>query len=512
MQRQLVCKVLTISLTLGSIISALGYYAVQRFLDVKIKAETQLRDSRQEALSSDFDLAIQRATSAAAAFLQMGGNRYQLAAQSALDEAAQALEALARTVSELDIYGVTEHEHVDLLRRQRRLREAVAQSVNRALAAPPLNSRADDAIPNLFANEVDVLGLRSDLARHRQREDSADAKNLNEAQRDVVSSFLACLTALVFLILALLALVWCRIVKPVTHLATAANRFAREGEDTSVSVTGNDEIGELQLAFNRMVRDRKRVEEELRNSREQLRQFAASLSDAIECERTRIARALHDEMGQELTALRLALERPPMRRVDAESGAIIMQMRTTVCLMTETIRRIVGDLRPLALDHLGIAPASAALVKQVADSSGLEIFFDCDPELRTLSPTYETVLYRSLQEALTNVAKHAAATKVSVALTRGLREIELRVTDNGIGFVHKGTFKSGSHGLFGLTERAAQFGGRLVVLSGPGQGTALRFILPMLQPSSTELGRSKGLVSLVSQQAPRVDAVDARFA
>jgi signal transduction histidine kinase len=496
MQEQLVRKVLAISLVLGSVIAALGYNAVNRFLDVKIKAEIQLRDSRQETLSSDFDLANQRATNAAIAFLRTGDSRYQLAAQSALVDAEQARDALARTLSELDSYSVTEREHVDLLRRQGKMHEAVAQGVNRALAAPPSHPQPDNAIIGLFANEGDALGLRADIARHRQREDLADANNLNDAQRAVVSSFVACLITLAFLIAALLALVLRRIVKPVTRLAAAANRFASEGGDTRVSVTANDEIGKLQLAFNRLVRDRKSVEEELRNSREQLRQFAASLSDAIEGERTRIARALHDELGQELTVLRLAMERLPMPRTDGKSAAIMTQMRTTVGLMSETIRRIVGGLRPLALDHLGLVPAGEALVKNFADSSGLQIIFDCNAEFCRLSPMYETVLYRSLQEALTNIAKHAVATRVSVALVRGPREVELRVADNGIGFmVDTVLLKPGSYGLFGLRQRAAQFDGNLAVISAPGQGTTLRLILPTPQLVLTQEGRPKRLAS-----------------
>jgi signal transduction histidine kinase len=203
---------------------------------------------------------------------------------------------------------------------------------------------------------------------------------------------------------------------------------------------------------------------------------------AAEEERRRWARELHDETLQGLGALRVGLA-GAAREEDPE--ALRAHVRAAVDQIAGEIanlRAIITDLRPAALDQLGLQPALEALAHRVASVEGLDVSTDFD--LRPLEPEVETTVYRLVQEALTNVARHARATAVRVQARAGAGRVELAVEDDGRGF--DPSAEGPGFGLQGMRERVALAGGTLDLASGP-DGTAVRATLPAayLEPAST---------------------------
>src|SRR5581483_6046676 len=222
-----------------------------------------------------------------------------------------------------------------------------------------------------------------------------------------------------------------------------------------------------------------RLQTELRQTAMRLREMSARTQNDVEQERKRIAQSLHDEMGQNLTALRLDADWIQRHATDnAEILEALERIQRSIDESATAIRRIVADLRPRILDDLGIAAAASSLIQDVVTRTGLVIRFEKDGEFEDLPELAQTALYRMLQESLTNVARHAQASTVHVCLARDHSAVCLRVRDDGIGFDADAKARTGSFGLLGLTERAAQLGGSLTVRSAKTQGTTIELRLP----------------------------------
>ncbi len=250
-----------------------------------------------------------------------------------------------------------------------------------------------------------------------------------------------------------------------------------------------------------------RLREELEASTAKLRDMGARLQADIEAERKRIARSLHDELGQDLTALRMDFGWIQKHYADHDTiSEVAARMQQTVEGSAIAIRRIVGDLRPLILDDLGISAAAKTLAADFGARTGLDIKFDSVDDFAELPESHQTALFRILQESLTNVARHAGAGEVRIRLRSQRGGVLLSVRDNGCGFAEEARGKQGSFGLFGMTERAHQLGGFLSVVSAPGSGTEVTAWLPVDatapktdeqpdQPDSTKLGEQSWRVS-----------------
>jgi two-component system, NarL family, sensor histidine kinase UhpB len=221
------------------------------------------------------------------------------------------------------------------------------------------------------------------------------------------------------------------------------------------------EVEELARAFNEMLA---RLEQERRES-------ARAALAAQEGERLRIARELHDEVGQALTAVVLQLERA-VRETGSEDVA---EAREGVRVALEDVRELARRLRPEALDDLGLGSALAALTVEVSRRTGLRIDRRVGPDLPALSSEEELVVYRVAQEALTNVARHSRARAARVAIEPRDGQVELTVRDEGRGF-RVGEIQDGS-GLRGMRERAVLVGAALTIESGEGAGTTVRLRL-----------------------------------
>ena len=234
----------------------------------------------------------------------------------------------------------------------------------------------------------------------------------------------------------------------------------------------------------RMTQERRTLE----RSRQELRQLSASLVDAREEERRRIARELHDELGQRLTALHMELSNliPP-----GQDAAISNRIKTMLGMVDDTVasvRRIATELRPLMLDDLGLASAVEWLADGWAKRMGIRVTLDMGADDPTLSEAQTIALYRMVQEALTNVARHAKATKVKIRMRKELHELVLTVRDNGVGFSEELMHREGTHGLMGIRERADMLGGQLEIGNARGGGGCLTVRLPAgsAAPSGTD--------------------------
>ena len=210
-----------------------------------------------------------------------------------------------------------------------------------------------------------------------------------------------------------------------------------------------------------------------------LRAWAARMADALEDERLRMARDLHDDLGQLLSALKL--EVAGLAKVVSGPGTAerIAAMNALINDTIVAVRRISNHLRPLLLDDLGLNSAVESLARTAAERMGIEITVRHDEQDPPVQPSMATALYRMVQEALTNIARHAKATRVQVQLRCGPDELLLVVRDNGIGFGEQAMHRDGSHGLMGIRERARILGGQLEIGEAAGGGGRLAVRLPM---------------------------------
>jgi len=235
------------------------------------------------------------------------------------------------------------------------------------------------------------------------------------------------------------------------------------------------------LGKQRLEIDRKRAEEELRKSREELRNLSAYLQSAREQERTSIAREVHDDLGQTLTALKMDLSWLG-KRLSGDQKSLLEKtesMSKLIDATIQTVQRLSARLRPGLLDDLGLAAAIEWQAKEFENRTGtkceLTLGFDDIPLDRDLS----TAIFRIFQETLTNVARHANATSVKTSLKEEPGKLVLEVTDNGKGITENQISDPKSFGLIGIRERARFFNGEVKISGIGGEGTMVRVGIPV---------------------------------
>jgi PAS domain S-box-containing protein len=230
------------------------------------------------------------------------------------------------------------------------------------------------------------------------------------------------------------------------------------------------------------ITDRKRAEEGVRRSREQLRNFSRRLQSLLEEERTRISREIHDELGQSLTALKLDLSlirRKILSEGLAEQSGKIHEVELAVSGIIRTVRKIATDLRPGILDELGMVAAIEWVAKDFQRGTGIICKVSGRGADQVSDPVLSTAIFRIVQEALTNVSRYSAASKVKVNLEREGDTLIVEVRDNGIGIMEGKIFDPKSLGLIGIRERVLLLGGEALISGKPGEGTLVRVILPI---------------------------------
>jgi signal transduction histidine kinase len=229
------------------------------------------------------------------------------------------------------------------------------------------------------------------------------------------------------------------------------------------------------------ITERKLTEEELKKSREQLRNLSAHLQFAREDERTKIAREVHDELGQKLTALKMDLS-SVSNKLPKDKKLLIEKTKSMSKLIDttiETVQRITTELRPGLLDDLGLIAAIEWQAEEFQSRTGIECEITIDTGNIFLDRDRSTAIFRIFQEALTNVSRHANATRVEVSLKEEENRLELKVKDNGKGIEENQIFDSKSFGLIGIRERVYLLGGEVNISGIKNQGTTIMVNIPL---------------------------------
>ena len=296
------------------------------------------------------------------------------------------------------------------------------------------------------------------------------------------------------------------VTRPLAVLTRASEKITRGDLEEPIPPLGVDEVGRLGESFDQMRnalktsmeaiaearRDlEKRVQErtqelellyrELQRKEEARGELLKKVINVQEEERKRIARELHDETSQALATLLLAIE--TTGAAPDQVGARLVQMKQLTKQTLDNVHRMIHDLRPSFLDDLGLVSALRWAGESRLEPMGIDLQFDIAGAERRLGPEVETTLFRVGQEAISNIAKHAEANSVRIAVEFGRSYVRLQVEDDGKGFEPEAVPTLGQAarglGLLGMRERVALIGGTLIVESEPGKGTHIRVEMPV---------------------------------
>jgi signal transduction histidine kinase len=233
-------------------------------------------------------------------------------------------------------------------------------------------------------------------------------------------------------------------------------------------------------AYRTLIKKRE-LERELQEREMQLRALAVELQSIREEERKKLSRCLHDELGQLLTGMRLSLAWVSSCLPDEQREQ--RDKLDTLCSLSEemikTVQRISADLRPAILDELGIGAAAEWLVERFREDTGIKYDMVIDTDCDAGSEAVQTALYRALQEALTNVVRHANASRVDISLTHVDDSLVMTVRDDGVGIDEAQIYRRSSLGLMGMRERIASVAGEVRIEGSPGNGTAVTVVVPV---------------------------------
>ncbi|MFP3563294.1 PAS domain S-box protein [Paraburkholderia sp. SIMBA_030] len=251
-----------------------------------------------------------------------------------------------------------------------------------------------------------------------------------------------------------------------------------------------DGDGKLYTVMLRDITERIKAENAQRQSREELRELSANLQNVREEEKTRIARELHDDLGQQLTALKMDISSVEQQLDTTAEPRLLQQlcgMRRLVDATVASVRRIAADLRPVMLDDLGLIPAIEWLANDFTNRYGIEVERRIEVGDTSFTPAGATTLFRIVQEALTNVARHAEATLVTLTVHVEGGVCVVKIADNGQGTNHAATSTEKSFGLLGIRERAHMMGGTVDIHTSSGKGFALTVTFPVSAVQQQEM-------------------------
>ncbi len=219
--------------------------------------------------------------------------------------------------------------------------------------------------------------------------------------------------------------------------------------------------------------------DEFKRTQEVLRDHSRRVVEAEEMERARIARELHDQIGQSLTGLKLLLGQAARASSSARED-LFAEAHSLIDEILAHVRDLSLELRPSMLDDLGVLPTVIWHIKRYSSHTGIVVRLEHRGVRKRFAPEIETAVYRIVQEALTNVARHARTFEAKVKLVAGPARFTVTIEDSGAGFdSHDWPAETKGRGLIGMRERAVALGGKLIVDSAPGRGTCVTAILPL---------------------------------
>jgi len=253
---------------------------------------------------------------------------------------------------------------------------------------------------------------------------------------------------------------------------TASTKGRVRNRKTGVFVAGAD-ISELPL-----------IQEGHSDSPEILRRLSRHLQFVSERESKRIAREVHDELGQALTALKMDISwlSHKIAADDVNKERLLEKTSSMLWLVDKTIeavQKISAELRPGLLDDLGLVPAIEWQAQEFQKRSGIKCTIKMEADDLEFGPDCSTAIFRIVQEALTNIARHARATRVTLHLKEKDGKLNLMIRDNGVGINREDIFSPESLGIIGMRERLVSFGGVLKLKGIPGRGTELTILIPL---------------------------------
>ncbi len=241
------------------------------------------------------------------------------------------------------------------------------------------------------------------------------------------------------------------------------------------------ETGKSFCAFIRDITDRKQAEISLKESSERMRELSRHLQRAREEERLNIAREIHDELGQQLTGLKMDVAWL-MKKSNQDDMTLKAKFDDTLSLLDDTvksIRRITSELRPSIIDDLGLNAAIEWQIAEFCDRLDTHIRYENRFNDKDMHPDISIGLFRILQESLTNIAKHAQARHAIVTLGQQDNMVQLSVEDDGVGFDSSAKQTDMTFGLIGIRERTSMLKGHCDIFSKPGQGTVIQVNIPL---------------------------------
>jgi PAS domain S-box-containing protein len=256
----------------------------------------------------------------------------------------------------------------------------------------------------------------------------------------------------------------------------------KDGELIDVEISARIIAPDRFLAFARDISERKKAENELRKSREDLRLLSNYIENVREEERLNLSREIHDELGQQLTVLKMDISRLSKKVVDREDHDHIEkfdQVLGSINNMVETVREIAARLRPGLLDDLGLAATLEWYCNDFTKRTGIRTNFICGVTEDKFSQNINIGLFRIFQESLTNVVRHADATKIDVSLVRQEQQLILMIEDDGKGLDLDSINNRKTLGILGMKERAIMIGGSYNIYSTPGKGTIVEVAVPL---------------------------------
>ena len=293
--------------------------------------------------------------------------------------------------------------------------------------------------------------------------------------RELVAQGVVGVVAVIAMVILLASFFAGKIIRPINAVGRAANRIARGSYATIEPAHGPREVTTMAAAFNEMVESRASAEQQMQESERDLKALSDRLLLVQEQERTRIARELHDDLGQSLTALKMDVigllqhgAPTPLR------DRILSTLDSTVT----AVQRISSELRPSVLDDLGVVAAIESEAHLFEERTGIECELSL-PDPLDVGPAIATVVYRIFQEALTNVSRHSNAGRIEVRLRDRSDELLLEIRDDGRGVTEEEIAHPSSLGLIGIRERATLVGGTAAFAGIPGRGTIVSVRIPL---------------------------------